>query len=165
MLALGADHVVVRAAAVLNPHYRTMGLFGSEYWTYVLPRRVGTYQAGELTSRCEPVNSADALRSGLADQVMPGPRPSFEDMVLAHARRLAGHDDYHQLLERKRAARAAEERRRPLDVYRTEELAAMSRDIFDDRLGFAAARHAFVMKRPADTQRTDTRIGTQRIVA
>ena len=24
----------------------------------------------------------------------------------------------------------------------------MSRDIFDDRLGFAAARHAFVMKRP-----------------
>ena len=42
--------------------------------------------------------------------------------------------------------RAADERRRPLDVYRTEELAAMSRDIFDDRLGFAAARHAFVTK-------------------
>ena len=37
----------------------------------------------------------------------------------------------------------------------------MSRDIFDDRLGFAAARHAFVMKQPANTQRTDT----QRIVA
>ena len=107
------------------------------------------------------MNSADALRIGLADQVLPGPRPSFEDMVLAHARRLAGHDDYYRLLERKRADRAAEERRRPLDVYRTEELAAMSRDIFDDRLGFAAARHAFVMKRPADTQRTDT----QRIVA
>jgi enoyl-CoA hydratase/carnithine racemase len=58
------------------------------------------------------VNSADALRIGLADQVLPGPRPSFEDMVLAHARRLAGHDDYYRLLERKRAARAAEERRR-----------------------------------------------------
>ena len=27
----------------------------------------------------------------------------------------------------------------------------MSRDIFDDRLGFAAARHAFVMKRPPGT--------------
>ena len=111
------------------------------------------------------MNSADALRIGLADQVLPGPRPSFEDMVLAHARRLAGHDDYYRLLEGKRVARAAEERRRPLDVYRTEELAAMSRDIFDDRLGFAAARHAFVMKRPADTQRTDTRTGAQRIVA
>ena len=41
MLALGADRVVLRAAAVLNPHYRSMGLYGSEYWTYVLPRRVG----------------------------------------------------------------------------------------------------------------------------
>ena len=29
----------------------------------------------------------------------------------------------------------------------------MSRDIFDDRLGFAAARHAFVMKRPAGRRR------------
>ena len=41
----------------------------------------------------------------------------------------------------------------------------MSRDIFDDRHGFAAARHAFVMKRPADTQRIDTPNGAQRIVA
>ena len=41
MLALGADRVLLRDGIVLNPHYRTMGLFGSEYWTYVLPRRVG----------------------------------------------------------------------------------------------------------------------------
>ena len=41
MLALGADRVVLRDGVVLNPHYRTMGLFGSEYWTYVLPRRIG----------------------------------------------------------------------------------------------------------------------------
>ena len=41
MLALGADRVVLREGVVLNPHYLTMGLFGSEYWTYVLPRRIG----------------------------------------------------------------------------------------------------------------------------
>ena len=39
MLALGADQVLVRDGVVLNPHYRTMGLFGSEYSTYVLPKR------------------------------------------------------------------------------------------------------------------------------
>jgi hypothetical protein len=50
-------------------------------------------------------------------------------------------------VERKRAVRAAYERRRPLEAYRTEELALMHRDIFDDRRGFAAARHAFVTKR------------------
>ena len=41
MLALAADQVWCRAGAVLNPHYRLMGLHGSEYWTYTLPRRVG----------------------------------------------------------------------------------------------------------------------------
>ena len=33
MLALGADEVLTREGVVLNPHYRTMGLYGSEYWT------------------------------------------------------------------------------------------------------------------------------------
>ena len=46
MLALGADRVLVRDGVVLNPHYATMGLYGSEYWTYVLPRRVGTTRPG-----------------------------------------------------------------------------------------------------------------------
>ena len=41
-LALAADQVLMRDGIVLNPHYKNMGnLFGSEYWTYVLPRRVG----------------------------------------------------------------------------------------------------------------------------
>ena len=42
--------------------------------------------------------------------------------------------------------RADDERRRPLEAYRVQELAEMSRDIFDDRHGFAAARRAFVTK-------------------
>jgi putative two-component system hydrogenase maturation factor HypX/HoxX len=37
MLALAADIVFARADIVLNPHYKTMGLYGSEYWTYSLP--------------------------------------------------------------------------------------------------------------------------------
>ena len=41
-LALAADHVVARDDVVLNPYYQHMGgLYGSEYWTYLLPRRVG----------------------------------------------------------------------------------------------------------------------------
>ena len=46
MLALAADYVWCRAGAVLNPHYRLMGLHGSEYWTYTLPRRVGAPRGG-----------------------------------------------------------------------------------------------------------------------
>ena len=41
-LALAADYVVAREDVVLNPYYQHMGgLYGSEYWTYLLPRRVG----------------------------------------------------------------------------------------------------------------------------
>ena len=45
-LALAADQVVMRDGIVLNPHYKNMGnLFWSEYWTNVLPRRVGQDRA------------------------------------------------------------------------------------------------------------------------
>jgi putative two-component system hydrogenase maturation factor HypX/HoxX len=152
MLALGADHVIARDGVVLNPHYRTMGLFGSEYWTYVLPRRVGDVEAMRLTQRCLPIGARDAAHIGLVDDVVSGPPAEFEDAVVEFATRIAGHDDYERLLERKRASRAADERRKPLEAYRTEELAEMSRDIFDDRSSFAAAREAFVTKRkPAAT--------------
>ena len=146
MLALGADRVLARAGVVLNPHYRTMGLYGSEYWTYVLPRRVGAHRAESLTGRCEPVDAREAVRIGLVDEALAGPPAAFEEAVLRYATRLATRADYSRLLQRKRAARAADERHRPLEAYRAEELALMHRDIFDDRRGFAAARHAFVNK-------------------
>ena len=77
--------------------------------------------------------------------------------------RLASRVDHDRMLQRKRASRRADERRKPLDAYRAEELAEMSRDIFDDRHGFSAARHAFVAKqRPASTP---TRIAWHRPAA
>jgi putative two-component system hydrogenase maturation factor HypX/HoxX len=163
MLALGADLVIVRDGVVLNPHYGTMGLFGSEYWTYVLPRRVGRAEAAALTDACLPIGAAQAVGIGLADDVRPGPPAAFEVAVVDDALRLAQRVDYRRLLARKQAARAADESRKPLDAYRAEELAEMSRDIFDDRHGFSDARRAFVTKRkPASTP---TRIAAHRRAA
>ncbi|RVX40748.1 putative two-component system hydrogenase maturation factor HypX/HoxX [Nonomuraea polychroma] len=152
MMGLGADRVVVREAVVLNPHYRTMGLFGSELWTYVLPRRVGAEQALRLTQEALPVGAAEAVELGLADRVLGGPRLEFERRVLEYAERLSADPAYDRLLAARRQAREADERRKPLDAYRAEELAEMSRDMFDDRHGFRAARRAFVHKeRPVAT--------------
>ena len=151
MLGLGADQVLVRTGVVLNPHYRTMGLSGSEYWTYTLPRRVGAAEAQRLTGECLPIGAAEAAAIGLADGVLPGAPDEFDDAVLDHAYRLATSDGLGQRLAAKAAARVADERHRPLETYRIRELAEMSHDIFDDRYGFAAARHAFVMKQPAAT--------------
>jgi putative two-component system protein, hydrogenase maturation factor HypX/HoxX len=152
MLALGADRVFLRDGVVLNPHYQTMGLYGSEYWTYVLPRRVGDIAAARLTQQCLPISAAHAGRIGLVDKVQPGSPADFEEWVLDRAAQLADSDQYERLLDQKRAARAAAERRKPLEAYRVEELAEMSRDIFDDRNGFADARRAFVTKaKPTST--------------
>ncbi|MEO3889974.1 enoyl-CoA hydratase-related protein [Nonomuraea sp. B5E05] len=150
MMGLGADRVIVREGVVLNPHYRTMGLFGSEFWTYVLPRRVGAEQALRLTQEALPIGAAEAVELGLADRMLAGSRLDFERRVLEYAERLAVDPGYDRLLAGRRAAREADERRKPLDAFRAEELAEMSRDMFDDQNGFRAARRAFVHKVKAE---------------
>ena len=67
-LALAADRVFARDGVVLNPHYKGMGnLYGSEYWTYLLPRRVGAEAADALTRGRLPMSAAQAAACGLVD--------------------------------------------------------------------------------------------------
>jgi putative two-component system hydrogenase maturation factor HypX/HoxX len=146
MLALAADQVWCRAGAVLNPHYRLMGLHGSEYWTYTLPRRVGAHEAARLTQACLPVAPASALRSGLVDQVIAGDPASYRAQVAALAERLAGSPDYPAQLAAKARQLAAAERQRPLAAYRAAELAIMSRNFTGPRELYPQLRQAFVHK-------------------
>lgn len=149
MLALGADKVVARDGVMLNPHYQTMGLYGSEYWTYVLPRRVGAMRARQLTTRGEPISAAEATELGIIDELLATERAGFTAAVLDYAADLATNPQMYALLARKRAGRAADEQRRPLDTYRIRELAEMSHDIFEDRHGFAQSRLAFLTNQAA----------------
>ena len=41
IMLLACDKIFAREGLVLNPHYLTMGLYGSEYWTHLLPKRLG----------------------------------------------------------------------------------------------------------------------------
>ena len=68
-LALAGDYVLAREDIVLNPYYQHMGgLYGSEYWTYLLPRRVGPTTTARLTrAPFRPVGSREAVRIGLLD--------------------------------------------------------------------------------------------------
>jgi putative two-component system protein, hydrogenase maturation factor HypX/HoxX len=146
MLALAADRVWCREGAVLNPHYRLMGLHGSEYWTYTLPRRVGASEAARLTQACLPVTPGSALRSGLVDHVIADDAAGFRAQVAAWAERLARSPEYPALLTAKARELAAAERKRPLDAYRAAELAVMCRNFSDPREPYAHLRRAFVYK-------------------
>jgi putative two-component system protein, hydrogenase maturation factor HypX/HoxX len=152
MLALAADQVWCRAGAVLNPHYRLMGLHGSEYWTYTLPRRVGAHEAARLTSACLPVSPASALRSGLIDRVIAADAASYRAQVATLAEQLARSPGYPAQLAAKARQLTAAEKHRPLAAYRAEELAIMSRNFSGPPEPYAGLRQAFVCKeRPPHT--------------
>ena len=146
--AVAADHVVAREDVVLNPYYQHMGgLYGSEYWTYLLPRRVGADTAAELTSApFTPIGTRRAVDIGLLDAAFGDNIASFRAQVQGLAERLARHPDVGHWLEQKRAARARDERVKPLSTYRTEELAKSHECFFGDDRSYHVARSLFVHK-------------------
>ncbi|MBW5486599.1 enoyl-CoA hydratase-related protein, partial [Streptomyces bambusae] len=152
MLALAADEVWCRSGVVLNPHYRLMGLYGSEYWTYTLPRRVGAAAAARLTADALPVSAAAAVEAGLADRTIACAPQDFTARTAHLAGRLAAAPGTPGRIAAKKARRERDEAVRPLDSYRAHELARM-RAVFDDPSApYHRLRRAFVRKeRPAAT--------------
>ncbi|MFB6577067.1 hydrogenase maturation protein [Streptomyces sp. NPDC056402] len=152
MLALAADEVWCRSGVVLNPHYRLMGLHGSEYWTYTLPRRVGPALADRLTTEALPLSAAAAQGLGLVDRTVPCPPGDFAHEAQGLALRLAALPATASRIAAKKAARERDEAQRPLADHRRAELALMRRTFFDPDAPYHALRRAFVRKeRPAAT--------------
>ena len=57
-LARAADEVWARGGVILNPHYKDMGnLYGSEYWSYLLPRYAGAENAERITQARLPMGT------------------------------------------------------------------------------------------------------------
>jgi putative two-component system hydrogenase maturation factor HypX/HoxX len=148
-LALTCDQVWARAGVILNPHYRNMGnLYGSEYWTYTLPRRVTRGEPRAVMENRLPVGTAQAVEIGLVDRVVDGGRGTFLRQAIAQARRLAEAADFDAGLAAKRARRAKDEAQRPLAAYREEELAHMRRNFYGFDPSYHYARAHFVNKVP-----------------
>ncbi len=148
-LALAADVVWARDGVVLNPHYKNMGnLFGSEYWTYLLPRRVGPEAARAIMERRLPLGVAEAGKLGFIDGHFGASGAHFLAEAVARARELAEAADYASRLATKRRVRATDEAAKPLAAYRAEELKAMQRNFYGFDPSYHVARHHFVAKTP-----------------
>lgn len=146
MLALAADEVWCRESAVLNPHYRLMGLHGSEYWTYTLPRRVGGDLADRLTRETLPVGARAAGEIGLVDRVAPGSAAEFRDWVCQEAAELASGSELADRLVAKKQRRAADEAAKPLAAYRDYELTQMRQNFYGANEPYHQLRRNFVHK-------------------
>ncbi|MCU7795665.1 MAG: hydrogenase maturation protein, partial [Candidatus Thiodiazotropha sp. (ex Myrtea spinifera)] len=81
-LARAADEVWARRGVILNPHYKDMGnLYGSEYWTYLLPRYAGKENAERIVESRLPMGVDEAKSLSLIDQVIDGPSAGFVPQV------------------------------------------------------------------------------------
>jgi putative two-component system hydrogenase maturation factor HypX/HoxX len=148
-LALAADEVWAHQDAVLNPHYRNMGnLYGSEYWTYLLPRRLAPGPARELMTQRLPLLAVDAQRMGLVDRCLETAADGLETHVIPHAQELALTYNLSDRILQKQQVRAADEATRPLADYRKEELSRMHRNFYGFDPSYHVARYHFVHKLP-----------------
>jgi putative two-component system protein, hydrogenase maturation factor HypX/HoxX len=120
ILSLAADMVVCRDGVILNPHYKNMGwLYGSEYWTYLLPKRVGWDRAVEMTESCLPISARRAKQIGLIDELLQCDHRTFASDVRAFATtRLK---EFYYLKSKKRSRLQKDQERKPLSAYRCRE--------------------------------------------
>jgi putative two-component system protein, hydrogenase maturation factor HypX/HoxX len=146
MLALAADEVWCRGGCVLNPHYRLMGLYGSEYWTYTLPRRVGVQAAGRLMREALPMSAVGARGLGLVDRVIECGPQDFAAETGRLAARLASLPGTRARIAAKKAELERQEGIEPLSAFRNRELAEMHRVFHDPDAPYHALRRAFARK-------------------
>ena len=148
-LALAADQVLARRGVLLNPHYKDMGnLYGSEYWTYVLPQRVDEEQAQRVMQARLPVGTQEAQNLGLIDACFGDSISEFRARLHDLASELAADPDLPALLKEKTRQRAADEAHKPLDIYRAEELQQMRLNFYGFDPSYHVARYNFVYKVP-----------------
>ncbi len=148
-LALAADEVYAAGGVVLNPHYKNMGnLYGSEYWTYTLPRRVKRGDPRAVMNHRLPISACEAMAVGLVDAVIEGDGADFLEEVRLRARALAADGSFNARIDAKRARRARDEAEKPLARYREEELAQMRRNFYGFDPSYHVARSYFVRHTP-----------------
>ena len=148
-LARAADLVWARSGVLLNPHYKNMGnLYGSEYWTYLLPPRVGESGARAMMQNRLPLTAPAALAQGFVDACIDVDAAGFGAEVARRAAAPAAAPDFAQRLQAKRDARARDEASKPLARYRDEELQMMRCNFYGFDPSYHVARYRFVLKSP-----------------
>jgi putative two-component system hydrogenase maturation factor HypX/HoxX len=148
-LALACDFVFARDGVVLNPHYKNMGnLYGSEFWTYVLPRRMGAEGKKRVMERRLPLSAREACNIGFLDAVLPSEHEQFFSQLHERLCILTTDSTLQPFFQKKSERRNQDESFKSLDAYESEELAQMRRNFFGFDPSYHVARYNFVFKIP-----------------
>ena len=141
MLALASDVVVAREGVVLNPHYKLMNLYGSEYHTYFLQERVGQHKAQELLHKAQPISSSQAVKIGLLDAEMGQDVAEFEQEVRELGSTLAT-PSVRKIFSQSKQKKSSRDFFEMVTEHRASELEIMRKNFQDP--AYHTARKAFV---------------------
>jgi putative two-component system hydrogenase maturation factor HypX/HoxX len=143
--ALSCDYVIARDGVVLNPHYKTIGLSGSEFHTYTLPKRVGETLAQKLLDEALPLNASMAKKIGLIDEVFSEDMDLFFEELDKFAQDLVKDEDkWYDIIDKKRDL--LEEDIERIEYYHKQELEKMYPEFWDKSSEFHKLRSDFVYK-------------------
>jgi putative two-component system hydrogenase maturation factor HypX/HoxX len=123
-------------------------LYGSEYWTYLLPRRTGRKRARKIVERRLPLGTLEAYQSGLIDQYLAGDVTSFDNKLRGSVEIFANAPSFASQLEDKTERLRTDEKMKPLQTYREDELAHMKLNFYGFDPSYHVARYNFVYKIP-----------------
>ena len=145
--ALCCDLVFARKGVVLNPHYKNIGnLYGSEFWTYTLPKRVGWEKGKEIMENRMPISSEKAFRLGLIDGVLGHSPEDFLEKIKAFLQDFVDSAEFENFLMRKKEERLKDWSKKPLRSYREEELENMRLNFYGFDTSYHIARYYFVRR-------------------
>ena len=119
-------------------------LFGSEFWTYLLPPRVGEAGAQAIMRHRLPMSAAESVKLGFYDACLPG--PGFNVDVARRAAEMAASSEFTEKLAIKNRKRQADEAAKPLAAYRQEELNEIRRNFYGFDPSYHVARYHFVAR-------------------
>lgn len=141
-LAVCADYVIAGEEVVMNPAYRALGLFGSEYHTVTYHGKVGHDIARHLLRDMLPISAQQAKDLGLVDIVLPGYGEDLDIAIHAHVSNLIStHQTVGQWKLKLDLSPEA------LSRARANELAEMSKDFWSPRsMRYHSRRSNFVRK-------------------
>ena len=144
-LALSCDLVAANDEVVLNPHYKSMGnLYGSEYWTYTLPERIGSEKAQQIMENRLPIGAIQARELGLLDFTFS--KNHFLSELINTVKNIQSNDEFTDFIQAKKTKRLQDEQVKPLAQYREEELAQMNLNFYGFDPSYHVARYHFVYK-------------------
>jgi len=142
-LATACDYVVGQKGRILNPHYKTIGLSGSEYHSYTLPLRVGEAKASDLLDKCLPVSMNEAFDIGLIDKIFD--ITNYQNNLESFCYNLINDEDnYDRYLDKKQEY--LEQNQELIEQHKEQEIKIIYPEFWQETSKFHKLREEFVYK-------------------